>query len=183
MHEPMDGSGSWPVITSLYYTGPERRQQDRKGSPRLTPVRVLLRRLWSLIAYSDTTPVRAILAVAAALWAILLFMPGETIAVRPVYRTLAELTGTNADLKWACAWTLLACCLTWRLFSAQRRAGWALTINVFASVMFSVTPLSILWQQPYPIPAGIAPEVAMALAAYWATVRTNINTVHGWRGD
>jgi hypothetical protein len=165
----------------MRYEGPERRKIPRHGW-RATWYGLIASRLWSLVAYSDTTPTRFMLALAATLWAILLAFPGDTFS-RPVYRFMAVAVGQDAEMKWCFFWTLHACGMWWRIFSSTPRPFWALAIHGLGVMLFSCTAIAIFMTLTYPLPAAIAPDIIMALAAGWVLVRTHINPEPGWRHD
>lgn len=158
---------------------------DRRNNPRPlieTPLRRFTCRIWALIAYSDTTPTRFMLALAATAWAVLLLAPGDTMT-RPVYRYMADLAGSDAELKWAALWVLHATGMWWRTFSTVPRPRIALAINSLGLGLFGGAAISIYATLTYPIPAAVAPDVVLALAALWVLARTGINGETGWRVD
>lgn len=158
----------------------ERRRRKRaENEPIIVGV---LWRLWSLVAYSDTTPTRFMLAFAASLWAMLLYLPGDTFS-RPVYRLMAELAGENAELKWAALWTVHAVGMWWRVVAKKPRPYIAFCINSLGVLLFSGAAYSIFFTLTFPLPAAIAPDIVLALAAFWVMVRTSVNSEQGWRGD
>lgn len=163
------------------YIGPERRKHVRLGWRR-GKLGVFLGRFWALIAYSDTTPVRFLLAMAASLWAIFLYFPGDTFQ-RPVYRYMIAMAGDYAEFKWSILWTLHACGMWWRIFATDYRPIASLVINILGVVLFTSSALAILLTLTYPFPAAIATEVSCAFASAWVLVRTHINSEKGWRRD
>lgn len=175
--DQLDHSGIWPAAP---YTGPERRRFARATEPRW--LLIFLRRLWSLIAYSDTTPTRFLLMSVAAVMAIGLVAPGDSLS-RPAYSYLAEVAGSNADLKWSAVWAAFCLLTVWRIFSARPRPKLAFCVNLFGAMLFSSLPVAIYLQRPTPFPIGIVPYAGLALAAAWVAVRTNINSGRGWRAD
>lgn len=141
-----------------------------------------MKRLWSLIAYSDTTPTRFMLALAATSWCILLAVPGDTFD-RPVYKYMALVAGDHAEAKWCIFWGLHSAGMWWRTFSARPSLYWALAINSLGLALFGSAAISILTALTYPLPAAVAADFVMAAAAFWVLVRTHINSEHGWRID
>lgn len=158
----------------------ERRRRDRAENERV--IVGVGWRLWSLLAYSPTAPTRFMLALAASFWAALLYMPGDTFA-RPVYRLMAELAGDHAEMKWAALWTAHAVGMWWRLVAKKPRPYTAFCVNSLGVLLFSGAAYSIFFVMTFPIPAAIAPDVVLALAAFWVMVRTSVNSEEGWRGD
>ena len=139
-------------------------------------------RAWSLVAYSDTTPTKFMLAIAATCWAVLLYWPGDTFT-RPVYKYMAEVAGADAELKWAALWTIHAAGMWWRTFANKPRPYIAFCVNSLGVLLFSGAAYSIFFTLTYPIPAAIAPDIVLALAAFWVMLRTSVNSEDGWRGD
>lgn len=160
------------------YDGPERRMHTRVGW-RSGTAGMILGRLWSLIAYSDTTPTRFMLAGAGMMWGFFLFLPGATFD-RPVYRYMAMLAG---ETHWAALWLTYSLLMWWRIFSASNAHLWSLVINILGAMLYTTTSVSIYLTLTYPFPAAIATELILALAAGWVLVRTNINPEGGWRRD
>lgn len=163
------------------YPGSERRSVPR-APWKDSAWGVVLVRLWALIAYSDTTPTRFMLALSASAWAIMLAWPGNTFE-RPAYRYMADLGGQYAEAKWCLLWALHATGMWWRLFTATPRPMWSLIIHSLGLLLFSTSAIAIFLTLTYPIPAAIASDIAMALAAAWVLVRTHINSEPGWRND
>ena len=141
-----------------------------------------LRRLWSLIAYSDTTPTRFMLALTASTWAFLLAWPGDTFD-RPVYRYMLAIAGDHAEIKWCVLWAIHATGMWWRIFSGRPRPYWALAIHSLGVILFSCAAIAIFLTLTHPLPAAAAPDFIMAIASFWVLVRTHINSEPGWRND
>jgi len=144
--------------------------------------RVFLPRLWSLIAHSDTTPTRFMLAITASMWAILLAWPGDT-SERPTYAYMVSIAGNHAELKWCTLWALHAGGMWWRIFSSTPSASWALAIHTLGLALFSSAAIGVAMTITPPVPAATAPDFVLALAAFWVLVRTHINSERGWRDD
>lgn len=180
MIDPLNESGiSWPMVD--LYTGRERRRHPREGAePRW--IMILLRRLWSLIAYSDTTPTRCLLGACAAAWSFGLLLPGQSLD-REAYHYFTIMLGSNSDEKFSAVWGVYAALIFWRILSLPHRPRLALAINVYGALLFASVPLEIYAVRPFPFPIGIAHYVAVAAAATWVAVRTNINPARGWRAD
>lgn len=162
---------------------------DRRLAKRQEPEPVVKRiwfRLWSLIAYSDTTPTRFMLAMSASFWSIFLFLPGDTMT-RPVYRYMADLASwlgaDNPEMAWASLWAIHAAGMWWRVFSSRPRPIAAFCINSLGVLLFSGAAFSIYRTLTYPVPAAIAPDLVLAAAAFWVLVRTHVNSERGWRND
>lgn len=162
------------------HLGIDRRQSSRPSRWKGSRCGILLTRIWSLIAYSDTTPTRAMLAMAALLWAVMLAYPGDTFT-RPVYRYMAEVAGTNAELKWTIAWAIYGALLMVTIFSSKPRPWWALVVNSMGVMLTSSSVISVFLTLTTPLPASIAPDIVMAAAAAWVLVRTHVNSEEGWR--
>jgi hypothetical protein len=163
------------------YNGPDRRKSPR-ANPKPSAGAVIIYRLWALIAYSDTTPTRFMLALAATGWALLLIWPGDTFE-RPVYRFMKMIGGDNAEAKWCIAWAAHAGGMWWRIFSSVPRPGWALAVHTLGVILFTSSAISIFLTLTYPLPAAVAPDFVLALAAFWVLVRTHVNNERGWRND
>lgn len=165
----------------INYSGHERRKHSRTDW-RGTRTGKFIGRLWSLIAYSDTTPTRFMIALAATCWALLLLYPGDTFD-RPVYRYMREVVGDYAEAKWCIAWAIHASGMWWRVFSSTPRPRWSLAIHTLGVLLFTSSSISIFLTLTSPLPAAIAPDIVLSLAAFWVLVRTHINSERGWRND
>lgn len=163
------------------YTGPERRMTPRIGW-RSSSLGIFLGRLWSLVAYSDTTPTRFLLALAGAAWALFLFAPGDTFT-RPVYRYMAIVAGDNAEAKWAVLWALYSIGMFCRVFSSTQRPRLSLAIHVLGMLLYWGTTVSIYFTLTFPLPAALATDIILSVAAGWVLVRTGVNSEGGWRRD
>lgn len=118
---------------------------------------------------SDLIATRLTLFLAEALWAIMLFWPGDTFE-RPTYSEMAKLA---PELVWAAAFGISAvlqicfvvyrqCCKPWaHIFAAWNALLWC------ASVVLMVKGV-------YPPPAAIGGEVALAVSALWIAIRPAI---------
>lgn len=164
------------------YAGPERRKQPRTGWWRCSWCGVLAMRIWSLFAYSDTTPTRGSLALAASVWVVILILPGNTFSA-PAYSYIREVFGSNAETVWAVMWMLYALLMWWRLFSSSGGAVIGIAVNAFGCALFWTVLASLFLARIDPVPGALAPNAALALAAAWVLVRTNINSEAGWRRD
>ncbi len=118
---------------------------------------------------SDLIATRLALFIAGALWAIMLFWPGDTFD-RPTYSEMGKLA---PELVWATAFGISSvlqicivvyrqCCKPWaHIFAAWNALLWC------ASVVLMVKGV-------YPPPAAIGGEVAMAVSALWIAIRPAI---------
>lgn len=137
------------------------------------------RRMVELLVYSETTSVRAALILNALWWTVLLLLPGNTFE-RPVYRYMGAIASEDA---WASLFTAYAVMATHRLVSEKDSPTMALVVNVVGCLLFGSTCTAIWCSVPYPVPAGLAPDITMALASFWVLMRTGLNGVPGWRHD
>lgn len=118
---------------------------------------------------SDLIATRLALSLAEALWAIMLFWPGDTFD-RPTYSAMAKLA---PELVWATAFGISAvlqicivvyrqCCKPWaHIFAALNALLWC------ASVVLMVKGV-------HPPPAAIGGDVALAVSALWIAIRPAI---------
>lgn len=155
----------------------ERRQIPRAAQ--LTGWRVLLTRVWSLILYSDTTPTRFMLAIAATFWCVLLAYPGHTFD-RPVYLYMSRVA---PEWMWSVVWGFHAVGMWWRTFSSVQHPVAALIINSLGVMLFTMAAISIFLTLTLPVPAAIAADLVFAVASFWVLIRTHINNGDGWRID
>lgn len=147
-------------------------------------IRAMPRLLWSrllwLILYGETLVPRCILSIVAAIWAVLLFLPGETF-IRPAYSLMAVVASENS---WAWAWIIYAVASTWRTFSeTKHRTVITLIVNGFGLVLYATTTACILLSRLWPAPAAMAGDFGMSLVALWLFMRSGLNNPPGWRDD
>lgn len=163
-----------------FYSGVERRRRQRAGWCNTWSGR-LVGRLWWLIAYSDTTQTRFFLAVAATLWALALALPGDSFS-RP---TFAYMQAIAPECVWMAGFALYSGIGFWRVFATRAVPCVAFLANVYGLCVFSAVAFCVVTVggQDHPFPAGGAAHCAVALAAAWVLVRTNVNSPQGWRHD
>ena len=118
---------------------------------------------------SDLIATRLALFIAEALWAVMLFWPGDTFE-RPTYSAMGVVA---PELVWACAFGISAvlqisivvyqqCSRPWaHLFAAWNAALW------LAAVVLMIAGV-------YPPPAAIGGEIALTVSAVWIAVRPAI---------
>jgi hypothetical protein len=158
----------------------ERRERRAHSRPvHQSKATTFFARIWSLVAYSDTTPTRFMLAIAASSWSLMLALPGDTFE-RPVYRYMALV---GPEWAWAWLWGFHAAGMWWRTFSDKPRPIAALLINMLGVMLFTSSAISIFLSLTYPLPAAVAADVVFALAAFWVLIRTHVNNASGWRID
>jgi hypothetical protein len=111
------------------------------------------------------------LAVAEFLWAITLFMPGNTFD-RPTYTLLASIA---PEFVWALAFVLMGSLQTYILIKGDyhdRLAVWFAASNMTFWTFVCITMvLSIS-----PFPAAISGEIALAIGASWVFIRSGKKT-------
>ena len=115
---------------------------------------------------SDLIATRLALFLAEALWAVMLFWPGDTFE-RPTYSAMRQYA---PEVVWACAFCVSAvlqlsivlyqqCATLWaRVFAAWNAALW------LAAVVLMIAGV-------YPPPAAIGGEIALTVSAVWIAVR------------
>lgn len=115
---------------------------------------------------SDLIATRLALFLAEALWAVMLFWPGDTFA-RPTY----GLMGTVADeLVWAVAFGVSSILQLGIVVYAQCRSPWARVFAAWNAVLWAGT-VGLMLASVYPPPAAIGGELALAVSAVWIAVR------------
>lgn len=109
----------------------------------------------------------------------MLWLPGDTFT-RPVYRLMAQFATENV---WAALWATHAILLLWRTFSCTKRLYLGLAVNVLGVALFCGAAGAIFATLTYPVPAGISPDMTLALAAIWVFIRTGVQGEAGWKRD
>jgi hypothetical protein len=115
---------------------------------------------------SDLIASRLALFLAEALWAIMLFWPGDTFG-RPTYSEMAKLA---PEIVWACAFGISAALQICIVIYRQCNKTWA---HIFAywNAALWVTSILLMLKGVYPPPAAIGGEIALATSALWIAVR------------
>jgi hypothetical protein len=135
-------------------------------------IALFYRRMRFLWICGDTRPATICVILSGYLWAVLLLLPGSTIT-RPTYRHMREMLPT--DEAWAAAFIVVATLQLWRLFSlTTERSKWAdLFLKIVACGLYtfvSIACLTSLW----PIPAAMADNVVISIAAAWDLLRFDV---------
>lgn len=118
---------------------------------------------------SDLIATRLALFIAEALWAVMLFWPGDTFD-RPTYSEMAKLA---PELVWATAFGISAVLQISIVVYQQCGRAWA---HLFAAWNASLWCASVVLMVKgvYPPPAAIGGEVALAVSALWIAIRPAI---------
>ena len=119
---------------------------------------------------SDLIATRLALFLAEALWAIMLFWPGDTFE-RPTYSEMAKVA---PELFWATAFGISAvlqiCIVVYRQCCSK---PWAHAFAVWNSLLWCASVVLMI-RGVYPPPAAIGGEVALAASALWIAIRPAI---------
>ena len=115
---------------------------------------------------SDLIATRLALFIAEALWAVMLFWPGDTFE-RPTYSAMGVVA---SELVWACAFGISAVLQISIVVYQQCSSPWAHLFAAWnASLWLSVVVLMVA--SVYPPPAAIGGEIALTVSAMWIAVR------------
>ena len=115
---------------------------------------------------SDLIATRLALFLAEAMWAVMLWWPGDTFA-RPAYSEMGLLA---SEWVWACAFSLSAVCQLAIVLYEQCNHLWARVFAVWnASLWLSAVVCMLMGV--YPPPAAIGGEIALTVSAVWIAVR------------
>ena len=118
---------------------------------------------------SDLIATRLALFLAEALWAIMLFWPGDTF-VRPTYSAMGLIA---PEMVWACAFGISAVLQISVVIYDQCRRTWARCFAAWNAVLWLAFVVLML-VGVYPPPAAIGGEIALAISAVWIAVRPAI---------
>lgn len=118
---------------------------------------------------SDLIASRLTLFLAEALWAVMLFWPGDTFD-RPTYSEMSKLA---PELVWALAFGISAMLQICIVIYRQCGHTWA---HIFAcwNAMLWCSSVMLMLKGVYPPPAAIGGEVALAVSALWIAIRPAI---------
>ena len=118
---------------------------------------------------SDLIASRLALSLAEALWAIMLFWPGDTFD-RPAYSEMAKV---GPELVWALAFGISAVLQICIVIYQQCSRPWAHTFAAGNAALWCASVVLML-TGVYPPPAAIGGEVALAVSALWIAIRPAI---------
>ena len=118
---------------------------------------------------SDLIASRLALSLAEALWAIMLFWPGDTFG-RPTYSEMAKLA---PELVWATAFGVSAVLQICIVIYRQCEHTWAQLFTCWNAALWCGSVVLML-KGVYPPPAAIGGEVALAVSALWIAIRPSI---------
>ena len=118
---------------------------------------------------SDLIATRLALFVAEALWAIMLFWPGDTFD-RPTYSEMGKLA---TELVWATAFGISAVLQICIVIYRQCAKSWAHAFACWNAALWCASAVLML-KGVYPPPAAIGGEVSLAVSALWIAIRPAI---------
>ena len=136
------------------------------ASLRIHTRRNIRRRLNYLLWCSDLEATRFTLAMAALMWALLLFWPGETFS-RPTYSLMGQMA---PEWAWASLFGLQGTVMLYSLLTGWRNALVMVVDAVLGCALWSASCIAMLLSI-YPPPAAISAEIAAAFASWWVLVR------------
>ena len=118
---------------------------------------------------SDLIATRLALFLAEALWAVMLFWPGDTFE-RPTYSAMEMVA---PELVWACAFGISAVLQICIVIYQQCGRAWAHTFAAWNAVLWGASVV-LMFKGVYPPPAAIGGEIALAVSAMWIAIRPAI---------
>ena len=122
----------------------------------------MLDRITAALFDSDLITTRLTLAVAEALWVVLLWWPG-TIFDRPAYTGMSSVMGEHA---WGIVFALSAATQASIVMFGHCARVYARLFAAWNAVLWAYVVIAIL-TAVQPPPAAIAGEIALAMAAAW----------------
>jgi hypothetical protein len=126
------------------------------------------RKLLRLAFFSDLHATRFSLAVAEFLWAITLFIPGDTFS-RPTY-AIMSLTLPSEEL-WGIIWLFSSITQFYILISGNYHDRAAVIFAGFNSILWWFVTIS-MYLSVTPPPAAISGEAALSVGAAWIWIRS-----------
>ena len=115
---------------------------------------------------SDLIATRLALFLAEALWATMLFWPGDTFE-RPTYSAMGQYA---PEVVWACAFGVSAVLQLSIVLYQQCAAMWARVFAVWNAALW-LSAVALMIAGVYPPPAAIGGEIALTVSAVWIAVR------------
>lgn len=118
---------------------------------------------------SDLIASRLALSLAEALWAVMLFWPGDTFE-RPTYSAMGQYA---PEVVWACAFGVSAVLQLSIVLYQQCNRPWAQVFAIWNAALW-LAAVVLMIAGVYPPPAAIGGEVALAVSALWIAIRPAI---------
>lgn len=115
---------------------------------------------------SDLVATRLALFLSEALWAIMLFWPGDTFA-RPTYSAMGLVA---PELVWATAFALSSITQLGIVVYEKCHQPWAKVFSGWNALLW-VAAIILMLLGVYPPPAAIGGEIALTVSAIWIAVR------------
>lgn len=115
---------------------------------------------------SDLIATRLALFLAEALWAVMLFWPGDTFE-RPTYSAMGQYA---PELVWATAFGISAVLQLSIVLYQQCAAMWARLFAVWNAALW-LAAVVLMIAGVYPPPAAIGGDIALTVSALWIAVR------------
>lgn len=115
---------------------------------------------------SDLIATRLALFLAEALWATMLFWPGDTFE-RPAYSAMGQYA---PEVVWACAFGVSAVLQLSIVLYQQCAAMWARLFAIWNAALW-LAAVVLMIAGVYPPPAAIGGEIALAVSAVWIAAR------------
>lgn len=137
----------------------------------------MIHRVRQLTLHSQVHSARWLLATAETIWAVTLFWPGDTFD-RPTYNQMALLL---PELGWATVFAMFAVGQWAILLSGRYRTRSAIVFAFLDQMLWWYVVVS-MYVSVYPPPAAISGELALALGASWAYLRSGFG-IKGRRAD
>ena len=119
---------------------------------------------------SDTTAIRALMAVGSVFFAIGLLSPFHTFS-RPIFKAMAYVASEQV---WAYMFALHALGVLWRIYAPTSKPGWGFAINAFGLGIWMFSTCLIYYAVGEYTPSN-SMELAIIIAAFVALLRTGLN--------
>lgn len=129
-----------------------------------------MKRVKQVLLESDLDLTRFFLALAATLWGVLLFWPGDTFS-RQTYSVMKSIA---SEWVWASAFLIQGLLAFWSLFKSRNTTPFFLLDALLGCVLWSSSCIAML-VSVYPLPAAISAEISAAFASWWALVRYSLD--------
>lgn len=133
----------------------------------------LAEKITYLAFFSDLHGTRFALMLSEIIWAIALWLPGDTFG-RPTYHLMEQMIH-DEDI-WGVIWFVSAMLQGYILYTSEYHSRFATWFALFNSALWWIVVVS-MYLSVSPPPAAISAEAAMAVAAAWVWIRS------GWIVD
>lgn len=126
-------------------------------------------KIYYFFTFADCTFAKIFLAISSLLWALILFLPGNTFDWAP-YSLMKEIA---SEFWWGVAHLIYGTLIIYTLTHANHSKIIGMIESVIGFLIWTTSAICMLIAV-YPISAAISPHIVGALATWWVLIRTDL---------